>query len=661
MTSSIFRKHPIAIVAAALCAAFALAAPDTARADQRATQVLLETAVVEVETTRIEQLGVDWKAALGSPTARAGRMRQQGVQPTSGGQSGAPLVQLRGLQQRGIAQILAEPRLTALDGQSVTILLGNQLPSVDTPIPADADVADVPFGIQLQLTPTIRSDGLIDFDVSTEVARILGTPDAPVISNQRITTEVQVLDGQSVVLAGLLDQQTRIVGRGVPILSQVPQIGTLFQNLQVEREERDLLVFVTPTLLDSNGNPISGGGGAPLQTDSSPTLAPKGTVYGDVGYFGVATSYTTRPGFPLVTQQLFEPVDNPQTGSPFAGELSSPDVEVVYDESEAMYPFQAGLQAEVGGWFGPDQAWGFELNGLWVPEARLGERFGSGADNRFLSVPFFNTETGIEQAIVIGSNLAFGNEQPSAGLVDIESSREFHGVGANVKKTKYQRDDFRLDASLGFRWFHIGEDFSINYRSDPIPNTQFAQRGNLGSYLFAGGNVPGAGSVVTAEDLVEARNDFYGLDIGVDATFAPCDCMELKVSPSIALGANVQYLDTSGWGRAVDPNGFAWETHAGVFARPGVTGSRTRTEFAVVPEIGIDLLFRLYEGLRLRIGYDFMYVNNIVSAGDQLTRNLAVQTGQFNSFQQPATAAGRPFETDDFFAHGLQVSVRYEF
>ncbi len=248
-------------------------------------QVLLKVSVVEMERNVIKQLGVDLAALVnsgnfgfaalsalpypinGAVGAAAGGLLGAGGLPRlvdsrpgaalagAGWSSGTSHVDavLRALEQNGLIHTLAEPNLTAISGETANFLAGGEFP---IPVAQQLDQITVEFkkfGIGLSFTPVVMSEGLISLKISTEVSE-LSTEGAVVLRNisipalkvRRAETAVELPSGGSIVIAGLLSDQSRQAISGYPGLKSLPVLGTLFRSRDFQKKETELVVLVTP-------------------------------------------------------------------------------------------------------------------------------------------------------------------------------------------------------------------------------------------------------------------------------------------------------------------------------------------------------------------------------------------------------------------------------
>jgi pilus assembly protein CpaC len=172
------------------------------------------------------------------------------------------------LQQKNILQILAEPNLMAYSGVTAHFLAGGLFPYPVVQGGAAGTVPIItiqfqPYGVKLEFTGTIEDNGIIRLKVSPEVSSLDYTNTVtiagfvmPAISTRRAETEVELKDGQSFGIAGLLDDRTTIQLSKVPGIGDIPILGQLFRSRSVNRTNTELLVLVTPTIVDPVTGPV---------------------------------------------------------------------------------------------------------------------------------------------------------------------------------------------------------------------------------------------------------------------------------------------------------------------------------------------------------------------------------------------------------------------
>ncbi len=160
---------------------------------------------------------------------------------------------LQALQEDGLVKILSEPNLIALSGQSASFLAGGEYP---IPVPSDIGEISIQFkeyGVGLQFTPFVLSPDRISIKVSTEVSELdfstavqFGGFVVPGITTRRAATTMDLADGESFALAGLLSENIRENIKKFPFLGDIPILGTLFKSTAFQKNETELVIIATP-------------------------------------------------------------------------------------------------------------------------------------------------------------------------------------------------------------------------------------------------------------------------------------------------------------------------------------------------------------------------------------------------------------------------------
>ncbi|VVP95057.1 hypothetical protein PS918_03601 [Pseudomonas fluorescens] len=174
-----------------------------------------------------------------------------------GGGSSKFLGIVNALEGSGFAYTLARPSLVALSGQSASFLAGGEIP---IPIPSansnSYSIEYKEFGIRLTLTPTVVSNDRIAIKVAPEVSELdynnavtIGGTTVPAFTIRRTDTSISLADGESFVISGLISTQNTSQVNKFPGLGDIPIIGAFFRNSTINREERELLMIVTPHLV----------------------------------------------------------------------------------------------------------------------------------------------------------------------------------------------------------------------------------------------------------------------------------------------------------------------------------------------------------------------------------------------------------------------------
>ena len=245
-------------------------------------QVMLKVTIAEVQRDIMKQLGIDLSAsmnagnsvvtfnntnpfnALGRPMNGSSIVSNIGSAVSATGAT-VPSVQatLRSMESAGVVRTLAEPNLTAISGESASFIAGGEFP-VPTGVtcqsqasgatgPCTPSVAFKKFGISLNFTPVVLSEGRISLRVMTEVSEVsndnavnLSGLIIPSVKTRRAETTLEIPSGGSMAMAGMIQEQTRQAISGLPGMSQIPVLGTLFRSRDYINRNSELMVLVTP-------------------------------------------------------------------------------------------------------------------------------------------------------------------------------------------------------------------------------------------------------------------------------------------------------------------------------------------------------------------------------------------------------------------------------
>ncbi len=250
-------------------------------------QILLQVRFAEVSRTAAVQLGADYRVGETSVTLNPSRTREEGdrvVETLSDGLVKLFLFErgiqvdavLRALRSDGSFRSLAEPNLLALEGQEASFLAGGEFP-FPVPQPGAANAVTVVFkeyGIRLKFLPRVTPDGSIRLAVAPEVSSLdfangleLTGFRIPSLLTRRAETEVELRAGQTLAIAGLLDNMMQNGDSRIPFLGDVPILGALFRSRNVQQNRSELLVLVTPTLVEPTDTPPPLPGGEPETWD----------------------------------------------------------------------------------------------------------------------------------------------------------------------------------------------------------------------------------------------------------------------------------------------------------------------------------------------------------------------------------------------------------
>jgi pilus assembly protein CpaC len=165
-------------------------------------------------------------------------------------------VALNALEEKGLIRSLAEPNLVALSGDTASFLAGGEYP---IPVPGSLGTVTIDYkkyGVGLAFTPTVLRDGLINLKIEPEVSEldksnpvVIAGISVPPLIVRRASTTIELRDGQSFVIGGLLQNKSTTHQQQLPWLGDVPVLGALFSSKQYQKNESDLAIIVTPRLV----------------------------------------------------------------------------------------------------------------------------------------------------------------------------------------------------------------------------------------------------------------------------------------------------------------------------------------------------------------------------------------------------------------------------
>lgn len=250
-------------------------------------QVLLKVRVMEVSRTKLRNLGVDWAHFSNGGVAAASSVSgliSEVSQITGTASALTPNVEggpgvidnlgtfqfgiidgsdvffgfINALQQNRIAKILAEPNIVAVSGRPAQFNVGGEVPILVPQSLGTTSIEYKPFGTQIDFLPIVLGNGKIRLEVRPRISFldpaagiVLNGINVPGFNVRQVDTAVEMQAGQTFALAGLVQERTDTVNRGLPYLSDLPILGVPFRNTRDEVNEIELLIMVTPEFVDA--------------------------------------------------------------------------------------------------------------------------------------------------------------------------------------------------------------------------------------------------------------------------------------------------------------------------------------------------------------------------------------------------------------------------
>lgn len=270
-------------------------------------QVMLKVTVAEVKREVAKQLGINLSStfSIGGVT---GQFNNPMTDLPNGVQAGLPIempfgsanidVAVRALETKGAVRLLAEPVLVAMSGEQASFHAGGELPYRTFDSDGNPVTAFKPYGIDLAFTPTIKSGNVIGLQVASKVSEPTGSEGA--LNTRDVATSVELGVGQTLSIAGLLDERTSQEISRLPGVGDLPILGALFRSRDFSTLKTELVFLVTPYLAKpADGQPELPTDRTPFANDAEAIfLGNVESIYG-VGPAGTRGSYDGSVGFLL--------------------------------------------------------------------------------------------------------------------------------------------------------------------------------------------------------------------------------------------------------------------------------------------------------------------------------------------------------------------------
>ncbi|HEY3789306.1 MAG TPA: BBP7 family outer membrane beta-barrel protein [Urbifossiella sp.] len=332
------------------------------------------------------------------------------------------------------------------------------------------------------------------------------------------------------------------------------------------------------------------------------------------------------------------------TGSPvgtdrsLAGVLGSPNTSTLIGGNRANNDFRNGYMLNAGYWLNDNQTRGIDGNFFFLGNSA--NNFAAASDgSQIIARPFTNVLTGQPDSELVSFPGVVG------GAITARSQNQIIGGGINgLQNICCNPCGGRLDAVVGFTYLNVSDSLQINENLTSLPGQTL---------------VP-AGTQFQITDRFATSNNFYGGLVGLsgDRQFGR---FFVGGRATVAFGANNQIIDISGSTVVTPPGGPSTTYQGGLLAQPSNIGHYERTVFAVLPALTLRGGVQVTDNVRVFAGYTFMYLSNVVRAGDQI--DPRVNTNQ----PPPATGAGGPAlpafspKSTDFWAQGISLGLQLNY
>lgn len=251
--------------------------------DKAPKQVHITAMVTEINRDDVSRIGIDWGQSTGRSLGETGvpfiigEPLENEIDPNTGKVKEPDVLVmrplnvgrilrtdfqldavLRALEQKGRARILSNPSVTTLDGRQTSLHTGQTIYyqvaiAAATTGGIITDTRTIDVGVLLSVNPRVNENNEITMTISPTISSLVGTTAAqlPVVATRTVITTVRIKSGETAVLAGLVTDQEQVTIKKVPFLGNLPIAGELFKHVEKRPQHSEIMVFVTPTIVES--------------------------------------------------------------------------------------------------------------------------------------------------------------------------------------------------------------------------------------------------------------------------------------------------------------------------------------------------------------------------------------------------------------------------
>ncbi len=335
-------------------------------------------------------------------------------------------------------------------------------------------------------------------------------------------------------------------------------------------------------------------------------------------------------------------------GTVGAGQLGTSTTSVLFGDKNINYGALSGARLAAGLWLNPEHTLGLESSGMWLMQKSVHFSAASDANgNPVLAFPTLTPDGSANTYYVaapVGNGLGGGGTTigPFAGSVTISSSTQLWGTELNAAWNVVRRDRLTADFLAGFRYLNLEEKLDSTVSTDGI-----------------GFDLP-----VLGIDHFATQNQFYGGQVGGRFGYST-GAFSLSATALVGLGATSQASNINGVTIVSGADALQPGTFPGfVYSQPTNMGHHTHSDFSVVPQVQLKGGYDMLPGVRVTIGYDFLYWTNVLRPGNQIDPVINVSQTAPDSFGGGLQLIGpaRPealAKTSNFWAQGVSFGVEF--
>ncbi len=234
------------------------------RLDTPTPQIEINARLVDMDLTATRQLGISWGVANFKPSGSnlAGSMVIENAMQNPAGDLrvatvqdwGEIMMKVEALERDNKAHLISNPVITTTNNREASMLVGQKIPLIVADEAGNAITQLTTIGIMLKVTPRINSDDMITLDIHNEVSDLASQATVQggvIINTSESDTRVLVEDGETAIIAGLIRKVESNLTSGIPVLKDIPLLGSLFRHSSKTVDSRELVIFVTPRIVTS--------------------------------------------------------------------------------------------------------------------------------------------------------------------------------------------------------------------------------------------------------------------------------------------------------------------------------------------------------------------------------------------------------------------------
>lgn len=361
-------------------------------------------------------------------------------------------------------------------------------------------------------------------------------------------------------------------------------------------------------------------------------------------------------GFWLDAEYLYWKVQNGPKEVPFVIEgpfdvldpvltLDSPGSSSVLGGKSEKTDWRSGGKITAGYWFDDSRCFGAEISYFCLPNKSHSRTvFSDGTDgSTFLAIPFFDLASGTESSTF----LSFPGQY--SGFARLKTWDRMQGVELNALASSSYDCNTNYGFLGGFRYWNYEDSLTFETSS---PNVVVP---------------PAIPDVYNTQDKFRTKNNFYGFQLGAYIDYS-CNSFFFDAKVKVALGGICQKLNINGFLETndFDVNGIVNTYQGGYFTFPSNIGSHKKTKFSWIPEVNLNIGYKFSDCLKLKIGYTFLYVSNVLRAANQVNRNINPTQSVAIEFDPETVLVGTDLpranlKSKSLWAQGLNVGLEFSF